>query len=144
MNPIKLATAAVLASLALGGAAYANPTSADSGHEKRMHRAHGPSLERMAFGNALVAELATRTGRPVEEIRTLFKDGGPRKAAETLGLEREQMKEAMRSARLTVIAQAQAAQMITAEQAQALSEARPKRWGSKKGPRPDKSADPAG
>jgi hypothetical protein len=143
MNPIKLATAAVLASLALGGAAYASPTSADSGHDKRTYRAHGPSLERMAVGNALVAELATRTGRSADEVRSLLKDGGPRKAAETLGLEREQMKEAMRSARLTVIAQAQAAQMITAEQAQTLSEARPRRWGGQKGPRPDKSADPA-
>jgi hypothetical protein len=143
MNSIKLATAAVLASLAFGGTAYANPASADGGHDKRTHRAHGPSLERMAFGNAMVAELATRTGRPAEEIRTLFKDGGPRKAAETLGLEREQMKEAMRSARLTVIAQAQAAQMITAEQAQTLSEAKSWRFGGKKGPRPDKSADPA-
>jgi hypothetical protein len=142
MKSIKLATAALLAGLAFGGTAYAAET--PSGHDGRHHkRMHGPSLERMAFGNAMVAELATRTGRPAEEIRALFKDGGPRQAAETLGLDREQMRAAMTSARQSVIAQAQAAQLITAEQAQILSEAKARRWGDKKGPRPERTTGQA-
>ncbi len=149
MTSIKRTTAALLASLAIGGAVYAAPPAAppaadgERPHDQRMHRMHGPSLERMAFGNAMVGELTARTGRSAEEIRALFKDGGPRKAAETLGLDREQLKQAMRSARLSVIAQAQAAQLITDEQAQTLREAKPRRVGGKNGPRPDKAAAPA-
>ncbi|MES0872959.1 hypothetical protein [Sinimarinibacterium thermocellulolyticum] len=142
MTSLKLAAAAALTCLALGaGAVYAGDGD-NAGHDgKRMHRMHGPSLERMAFGNALAAELANRTGRSAEEIRALFEDGGPRKAAETLGLDRETMKEAMMAARLTLIAKAQAAQMITAEQAQTLREAKPRFDG--KGPRPHRKADQA-
>ena len=90
----------------------------------------------MVFGNALAAELAKQTGRTADEVRELFADGGPREAAETLGLDRDAMKAAMEQARQAVIAQALAAQMITAEQAQTLAEAKPRHLG-KKGPRPD-------
>jgi hypothetical protein len=145
MKSFKLAAATLLTSLALGATAVHAGDATTEGHDghqgKRMHRMHGPSLERMAFGNALAAELANRTGRSADEIRALFAEGGPRKAAETLGLEREVMGEAMKAARLSVIAQAQAAQMITAEQAQALSEAKPRR--GHKGPRPETSEDAA-
>lgn len=140
MKPIKLATAALLASLALAGTVHAS----DAHANRDGKRLHGPSLERMAFGNAMVSELATRTGRPAEEIRALFKEGGPRKAAETLGLEREQMKEVMIRARLSVIARAQAAQMITAEQARALIEAKSRHPHGKKAPRPVRHAEPTG
>lgn len=143
MKSFKLATAAVLTSLALGAAAvHAGDTAIEGRDGKRMHRMHGPSLERMAFGNALAAELAKRSGRSADEIRAMFEDGGPRKAAETLALDREAMKAAMKAARLSVIAQAQAAQMITAEQAQALSEAKPRH--DKMGQRPEKVEDQAG
>ncbi len=145
MKSFKLAAATLLTSLALGATAVhagdSGVAGADDHQGKRMHRMHGPSLERMVFGNALAAELASRTGRSANEIRAMFAEGGPRKAAETLGLEREAMKEAMKAARLSVIAQAQAAQMITAEQAQVLSEAKPR--GDRKGPRPDASEDEA-
>lgn len=147
MPSLKLVAAAALTSLALGAttlhAGDAGTEARDDRHGQRSHRMHGPSLERMAFGNALAAELATRTGRSADEIRTLFADGGPRQAAETLGLDREAMKDAMKSARLAVIAQAQAAQMITAEQAQTLIEAKPRHLGNK-GPRPDATEDDAG
>ena len=143
MKSFKLAAAAMLTSLALGATAvHAGDAGSETRDGKRMHRMHGPSLERMAFGNALAAELATRTGRSTDEIRTMFAEGGPRKAAETLGLEREAMKDAMKSARLSVIAQAQAAQMITAEQAQVLSEAKPRHHG-KKGRKPEAAEDQA-
>ena len=146
MKSFKLAAAAMLTSLALGAtAAHAGDAAAEDRDVKRakhMHRMHGPSLERMAFGNALAAELATRTGRTADEIRAIFKNGGPHKAAETLGLEREAMRDATKRARLAVIAQAQAAQMITAEQAQVLSEAKPRH--RRKGPGTQASRDQAG
>ncbi|WP_281784680.1 hypothetical protein [Sinimarinibacterium flocculans] len=135
MKPIKLVVAAVLTSVALGTTAvHAADTEGRDG--RRMQRMHGPSLERMVFGNALAAELAKQTGRTADEVRELFADGGPREAAETLGLDRDAMKAAMEQARQAVIAQALAAQMITAEQAQTLAEAKPRHLG-KKGPRPD-------
>lgn len=146
MKSLKIATAALLTSLALGATAvHANdaaaPAKAEKSEKRMHHRMHGPSLDRMAFGNALTAELATRTGRSVDEVRALFKEGGPRKAAETLGLDRDAMREAMQQSRLSVIAQAQAAQLITAEQAQALSEQKPGRFG--KGKHGDKTAKDA-
>lgn len=124
MKAIKLTTAALLAGIALTTAAVhaAGPAGDDTRPERGQHM-RGPSLERMAIGNALSAELATRTGRSAEEIGAMLKNDGPRKTAETLDLDRDAMKAAMRSAREKVITQAAQAQLITAEQAQTLKQA---------------------
>lgn len=124
MKAFKLTTAALLAGIALtaGAAHAADAADADAPPERGQHM-RMQSLERMAIGNALAAELATRTGRSADEISAMLKDDGPRKTAETLGLDRDAMKEAMRSARDKVITQAAQAQLITAEQAQTLKDA---------------------
>ena len=124
MKAFKLTTAALLAGIALTAAAVhaADAPDLDAPPERGQHM-RMQSLERMAIGNALAAELATRTGRSAEEISAMLKDEGPRKTAETLGLDRDAMKDAMRSAREKVITQAAQAQLITAEQAQTLKDA---------------------
>ncbi|MFP5304544.1 MAG: hypothetical protein ACLGI7_01810 [Gammaproteobacteria bacterium] len=125
MKSLKLA-GALLAGIAVTAAAYgAQATAPDEVHHAHFVRKHHrASLEHMAIANAMAAELSARTGRSAEEISALFKDGGPRKVAEELGLEREQMKDAMQAARSKVIAQATAAGLISAEQAEALARAR--------------------
>ncbi len=118
MNAIRLTTAVLLAGLVLTPAAYAADAADDAA--ARRPAVHRPSIERMAIGNALTAELATQTGRPATEIQALLQEQGPRAAAETLGLERDAMREALRRAREQVIAKALQAQMISAEQAATL------------------------
>lgn len=107
-------------------AADALQSTARGEHARRIHH---PSLGRIIFGNALVKELSMRTGRPAVEIETMLRENGPRETAETLGLDRDAMKESMQSAHKKAIAQAQQAQLITAEQAQALLEAPPPQRG---------------
>lgn len=125
MKAIKLTTAALLAGIALTTAAVhaADAATEEDARPERGHHMRAPSLERMAIGNAMAAELATRTGRSADEIGAMLKNDGPRKTAETLGLDRDAMKEAMRNAREKVITQAAQAQLITAEQAQTLKDA---------------------
>ncbi|SFF64788.1 hypothetical protein SAMN04488120_1172 [Fontimonas thermophila] len=128
MKAIKSLTAALLAGLTLTAAAtYARDIPENDGHPEYERPMRMPTLERMAIGNALAAELAARSGRPAAEIETLLREQGLRKTAETLGFDRDTMKQALRSAREKVIDQAVQAQLITAAQAQTLKEA-PAAW----------------
>jgi Spy/CpxP family protein refolding chaperone len=131
MNTRKMMTA-LIAGLALSTAAvYAagdEPgTSPDRPHREHMRHGARLSIERVAIGNALSAELSTRTGKPATEISAMLKEQGPRETAEALGIDRDTMKAAMQTAHQSVIDKAVAAQLITAEQAVALSEAHAKR-----------------
>ena len=92
-----------------------------------MMRGHHASMERIAVGNVLSADLATRTGKSQDEISAMLKDKGPRETAEALGLDRETMHAAMKNAHQTVIDRAVAAQLITAEQATGLAQAKAER-----------------
>lgn len=128
----RLTLAALIAGLSLSAAAvYAAPsadadavTGPDGRRGERMfHRDRG-SIERAAIGNALSTELATRTGKPAAEINAMLKEQGPRETGEALGLDRDTMKAAMQAAHQSVLDKAVAAQLITAEQAAELAEAR--------------------
>lgn len=128
----RLTAAALIAALSLGTAAvYAGNSTDDAArHDRprgeRMFHRHAASIERVAIGNALSAELATRTGKPAAEIGAMLKDQGPRETAEALGLDRDAMRAAMQAAHQSVLDKAVAAQLITAEQAAGLTEARAK------------------
>lgn len=135
----RLALAAAIAGLSLGTATlYAAPgagDSGDAGDAGKHHHPHGehgfhrgrPSIERVAIGNALSTELATRTGRPAAEIQAMLKEQGPRETGEALGIDRDTMKAAMQAAHQSVLDKAVAAQLITPEQAANLAEARAQR-----------------
>ncbi|MDP9142171.1 MAG: hypothetical protein M3O62_15460 [Pseudomonadota bacterium] len=133
MTNTRLTVAALIAGLTLSTAAvYAGSTTTDAGKHDRPrgeHMRHGPrlSVERVAIGNALSTELSTRTGKPATEISAMLKEQGPRETAEALGIDRDTMKAAMQTAHQSVIDKAVAAQLITAEQAVALTEAHAKR-----------------
>ncbi|MEQ1439822.1 hypothetical protein AAG565_10680 [Fontimonas sp. SYSU GA230001] len=136
MTPLKLdprLTRILAGAALLGGAVLyvgtvhaADAPPAGSADERAL-RMHQPSLGRMIVGNALVKELAERSGRPPAEIEALLKDDGPRAAAQTLGLDRAAMQAAMQAAHKHAILQAQQAQLISAEQARILLESPPPR-----------------
>ncbi len=98
---------------------------AGAGKDGRRPHDRPASLEMLAVQNQMLSELSTQTGRSTTEIAALFDEEGPRGAAETLGLDRDAMRQTMISARETVIAKAQTAGLITAEQAQTLKDTPP-------------------
>lgn len=119
----------LLSGVALAGAAVA----ADQGKYKQgpgkrgaEHTARAASIERLAVQNLLAENLAQSTGRDVNEIKALFAQGHPGKAAEELGLDRAAMGEAMKAARSTYIERSLAAGLITQEQAQELANTPPR------------------
>ncbi len=142
----RMTIATLIAGLSLAtAAAYAatDDTAAkpDRPRHEHMMRGHHASMERIAVGNVLSADLATRTGKSQAEVSAMLKDKGPRETAEALGLDRDTMHAAMKSAHQTVIDKAVAAQLITAEQATGLAEAKAERAAhrSKRGKDADKT-----
>ena len=87
--------------------------------EKQVVKGHA-SVEFAAMHNIMGELLSARTGKTPAEIAALFDKGGPHAVAEELGLKREEMREIMMEARGTLITRAQAANLITAQQAERL------------------------
>lgn len=119
-----LAIAAAAGTLALGAWAASAPAG-EAGDAGRHHRGPAHSVERVAMRNLIVKQLAARTGRSEAEIGELMQSQRPHEVAETLGIERDAMKEIFTSARTTLIDEAVQAQMITAAQADELKSAPP-------------------
>ena len=120
---MKVKTLVMAGLLALGAAGVAM---AGDG-EKRVvkHRVHGgASVEFTAMHNIMAEQLSARTGKTQAEINALFEKGGPHEVAESLGLKKEDMRDLMKEARITLITRAQAANLITAAQADQLRQAK--------------------
>jgi hypothetical protein len=98
--------------------------------EKRVvevHKVKGmrhASVEFAAMHNIMAELLSAKTGKTPAEIAALFDEGGPHEVAETLGLKKEEMRALMKEARGTLITRAQAANLITSEQAERLRQAK--------------------
>lgn len=96
--------------------------------EKRVvevHKVRGhASVEFAAMHNIMAELLGAKTGKTPAEIAALFDEGGPHAVAEKLGLEKEEMRALMKEARGTLITRAQAANLITAQQAERLRAAK--------------------
>jgi hypothetical protein len=82
------------------------------------------SVEFAAMHNIMAELLSAKTGKTPAEIAALFDEGGPHEVAETLGLKKEEMRALMKEARGTLITRAQAANLITTEQAERLRQAK--------------------
>lgn len=136
----------LFASLGFGAAAEESERPDPAGREVHgpMHEGHpgqpghpGPSIERAAMHRLLVEELARRSGRPVTEIQSLFKDAGPREVARELGLDRDVMHEAMTAARKTLIQRMQTAGLLDAQEAERLRSEEP-HWARRREQRRDR------
>lgn len=98
--------------------------------EKRVvevHKVKGmghASVEFAAMHNIMAELLSTKTGKTPAEIAAMFDAGGPHEVAEQLGLKGEEMRALMKEARGTLITRAQAANLITSEQAERLRQAK--------------------
>ena len=96
--------------------------------EKRVveiHKVRGhASVEFAAMHNIMAELLAGKTGKTQAEIAAMFDEGGPHEVAEELGMKKEDMRAVMKEARGTLITRAQAAKLITAEQAERLRKAK--------------------
>lgn len=114
----------LLSGLTLAGTANAGDDSRH-GHGRGDRDAHPASVERLAMQNLLAASLAQSTGRDAAEIGTLLAKSRPPEVAEQLGIDRDAMREAMKTARTTLIERYLAAGLITAEQAETLKAASP-------------------
>jgi hypothetical protein len=112
--------------LALGAAGLAYAGSDKGGGER--HHARGEmrhaSVEFAAMHNIMAELLSAKTGKTPAEIAALFDEGGPHGVAEKLNLKREDMRALMKEARGTLITRAQAARLITADQAEKLRAAK--------------------
>jgi hypothetical protein len=109
--------------VAVAGVAFA---AEDSHHGARMKmRAHAQaSVEFAAMHNIMTELLSAKTGKTPAEINALFESGGPPEVAEKLGLKHEEMEPLFKEARATLITRAQAANLITAAQAEKLRAAK--------------------
>lgn len=86
-----------------------------------VHKVRGhASVEFAAMHNIMGELLSAKTGKTPAEIAALFDEGGPHAVAEKLGLEKDEMRTIMKEARSTLITRAQAANLITAQQAEKL------------------------
>jgi len=89
------------------------------------HKVHGgASVEFVAMHNIMSELLSAKTGKTTAEIQALFDKGGPHEVAETLNLKHEDLQPLFKQARLTYIDRAQAANLITAQQAEKLRTAK--------------------
>lgn len=146
MNVRKIAVAATLALAAAGAAFAATDTKAPADQDRdgpMHHRMHGMpfSVERVAMHNIMAELLSAKTGRSQDEIRALFEGNDPRDAIEKLGLSHDDMRALFQQAHLTLIQKAQAAGLITADQAAKLKAAP---LPDHHGPRPDDDGGPHG
>jgi hypothetical protein len=142
-----LTVASLIAVSALGTVYAADRPASDGAPAQRGDRGErrGPpvSLERFAMENAIAERLAQQTGRSTSEIAALLAKQRPREVAHTLGVDDATMKSLCDAARQSVIAKAQDAQLITADQAAKLkSEPFPRHRhrpmdGDDQGPPPD-------
>ncbi|QHS10246.1 hypothetical protein [Sinimarinibacterium sp. NLF-5-8] len=142
MNTLKTFTAVVLTSLSLAATAApaadqtAAATQAPHQHSWSKHKdgaphmthrhgkrafQHGASLDRAILHNAVIDELIARTGRSADDIRAAFKQGSRGEGLKQLGIEPAAMREVFENARKASIARAQAAGLISAEQATQLN-----------------------
>ena len=120
---MKLTTLVTAGLVALGIASVA--MAGDGEHRVAKHKMHGgASVEFVAMHNIMTEQLSAKTGKTVAEINALFEKGGPHEVADTLGLKREEMRDLLKQARATLITRAQAANLITAAQADKLRQAR--------------------
>lgn len=120
---MKLRTLVTAGLVALGVASVA--MAGDGERRVVKHKIHGgASVEFMAMHNIMAEQLSAKSGKTVAEINALFEKGGPHEVADSLGLKREEMRELMKTARGTLIARAQAANLITAAQADKLRAAK--------------------
>ena len=106
----------------------------------RGKRGHGPmghaSVEFAAMHNIMAELLSAKTGKTPAEIAALFDAGGPHEVAEKLNLTHEDMKPLFKEARATLITRAQAANLITAAQAEKLRAAKIE-MRHRRGPHPE-------
>ncbi|MGH8481388.1 MAG: hypothetical protein ACRES8_02875 [Nevskiaceae bacterium] len=115
----------VMAGLLALGAAGVAIAGADGERRVVKHKIHGgASVEFTAMHNIMAELLSAKTGKTQAEINALFEKGGPHEVAEALDLKREDMRELMKEARGTLITRAQAANLITAAQAEKLRAAK--------------------
>ena len=114
--------AVALVTLGVAGLAFAG----DDGERRVIkHRVHGhASVEFAAMHNIMAEALSAKTGKTQAEIAAMFDAGGPHDVAEKLNLKREDMRALMKEARGTLITRAQAANLITAQQAEKLRQAK--------------------
>jgi hypothetical protein len=118
---IRTLVTAGLVALGVAGAAMAG----DGEHRVVKHKMHGgASVEFMAMHNIMAEQLSAKSGKTVAEINALFEKGGPHEVADALGIKHEEMRDLMKQARITLIARAQAANLITAAQAEKLRQAK--------------------
>jgi hypothetical protein len=82
------------------------------------------SVEFAAMHNIMAELLSAKTGKTPAEIAALFDAGGPHEVAEKLNLTHEDMKPLFKEARATLNTRAQAANLITAAQAEKLRAAK--------------------
>jgi hypothetical protein len=122
MNLKQLLIGSTLA-VALVGVALAAEDAHDGARMKM--RAHAQaSVEFAAMHNIMTELLSAKTGKTPAEINALFEAGGPPAVAEKLGLKHEEMEPLFKEARATLITRAQAANLITAAQAEKLRAAK--------------------
>ena len=124
---------AVLLATSVGGLAWAADGAKPDKRvdEKRIvekHVVRGPmghaSVEFAAMHNIMAELLSAKTGKTQAEIAALFDAGGPHDVVETLNLSEEDMRATFKEARNTLITRAAAANLITAQQAETLRQAR--------------------
>lgn len=122
----KLVTTALFA-LSISGitlAATSGPQGAPGAQGERSHRGHMMgrfSVEHVAMHNIMAELLSQKTGRSVAEIKALFENSeDPRAAVDKLGLSHDDMRALFQQAHQTFITKAEAAGLITAEQAKQL------------------------
>jgi hypothetical protein len=119
---MKLRTLVTAGLVALGVASVAM---AGDGERRVKHKIHGgASVEFMAMHNIMAEQLSAKSGKTVAEINALFEKGGPHEVADALGIKKEEMRDLMKQSRITLIARAQAANLITAAQAEKLRQAK--------------------
>jgi hypothetical protein len=128
MSARKMVVAGLLALCATG---LAQASDKDKRVEEKrvveVHKVKGmrhASVEFAAMHNIMAELLSAKTGKTPAEIAALFDEGGPHEVAETLGLKKEEMRALMKEARGTLITRAQAANLITSEQAERLRQAK--------------------
>ena len=87
---------------------------------------HGAKLMHAVIGNLTAEQLAARTGRSADEVRSMLKNDGPRGTARELGLDRDQMREVMVETRQVLITRLGEAGLLTPSQVETIA-ARPHR-----------------
>jgi hypothetical protein len=82
------------------------------------------SIEHAAMHNIMAEQLSAKTGKTPAEIQALFDKSGPHETFEALGLADEDFGPLFQEARKTLITRAQAAGLITAQQAEKMRAAK--------------------